>query len=569
MLQNLLQKRNNSYYFRWKLPPDVCLIVEKTELIKSLHTSDRMDGLLRAQPYASFVQEIKRIRASFKMSEISEEQYKNIVTKMWSKIVDEQGLGESFKVMQDLTSSTSLHEVIGRLNEELQYYKLFGGVQYHRDKYLQLIDADINELLESEKIDPSKIDIQDDYFKEITKQNFNTWLYKFIAFNNLISDETIDADIDIPEEFKEKALANLPNRLATNTKTKESEAVNSHVFSQHSHSQKKLSELWVLHIEDKTDPLIGKWKTKSEKSVKEINAFFRDFIEILGEDKALQGFTREDAKNYQRGLLKLPVNRTKKYPNIPLNEIPADAKTIASKTASTRFNHISGFFKWLTSERYIEGINPFDGLSIAVESNPYATYEDEHISKLFKLDRNKSNLIWRYWIPRIALLTGARQNEIAQLTTNDICRDEKNGIYHFNITDTEPWQKVKNKNAIRIVPISESLIDHGFILYLNNLPNGHLWPDLKIKEGSYGQTVSTWWGWFSDIPPDKKGGAYVFHSLRKSAISQLVNYELTLRIIQELCGHEPALLGETKTYHKGTPITKLKEYIDTLDFDIE
>ena len=68
-----------------------------------------------------------------------------------------------------------------------------------------------------------------------------------------------------------------------------------------------------------------------------------------------------------------------------------------------------------------------------------------------------------FWIPLIALYTGARLNEICQMTTDDIITKE--GVDCFSINDNA-GKRVKTFAGIRIVPIHPALKKMGFLKYV-------------------------------------------------------------------------------------------------------
>src|SRR5690606_15984426 len=60
MLQTLLQKRSNGYYyFRWVCPPPVRQLIGKREIIKSLRTTSKLQALARAGYLYALVDRLK------------------------------------------------------------------------------------------------------------------------------------------------------------------------------------------------------------------------------------------------------------------------------------------------------------------------------------------------------------------------------------------------------------------------------------------------------------------------------------------------------------------------------
>ena len=70
-----------------------------------------------------------------------------------------------------------------------------------------------------------------------------------------------------------------------------------------------------------------------------------------------------------------------------------------------------------------------------------------------------------FWIPLIAMHTGARRNELCQLTPEDIIGYK--GVPSFRIADDAGADKtMKTGASVRIVPIHSNLIRAGFLIYV-------------------------------------------------------------------------------------------------------
>lgn len=70
-----------------------------------------------------------------------------------------------------------------------------------------------------------------------------------------------------------------------------------------------------------------------------------------------------------------------------------------------------------------------------------------------------------YWLPLLALFTGARVEELAQLLVSDV--REISGLGHYiNISDDAKHAHLKNASSRRRVPIHEALIACGFLDYV-------------------------------------------------------------------------------------------------------
>lgn len=86
-----------------------------------------------------------------------------------------------------------------------------------------------------------------------------------------------------------------------------------------------------------------------------------------------------------------------------------------------------------------------------------------------------------YWLPIMALFSGARLEELAQLRGGDVKQESGPGFY-FNITAEGEGNQLKTKSAYRRVPVHPELGALGFLAYLEacrEAKHEFLFPDLK------------------------------------------------------------------------------------------
>lgn len=133
-----------------------------------------------------------------------------------------------------------------------------------------------------------------------------------------------------------------------------------------------------------------------------------------------------------RTLQRLPpnINKNPRYRGKSIAEILALAdQPAAPNTINKSLTRISALFRWAVEYGYTT-LNPAGGMTI---KNPKRANEerqaftDDDLIKLFHREdyrRERAMLPHRYWAPLIALFTGARQNEIAQLHLTDFCETD-------------------------------------------------------------------------------------------------------------------------------------------------
>lgn len=134
---------------------------------------------------------------------------------------------------------------------------------------------------------------------------------------------------------------------------------------------------------------------------------------------------------------------------------------------------------------------------------PYGTEE----LKLIFAPRNLTTATkpHQFWLPLIALFTGARLNEICQLHLEDITQVD--GIWAFDINN-KGVKRLKTSSAVRRVPISQTLIDIGFLDYLE---------DVKALEGAKHKTktLPAPKMVFPYLNRDKQGGHFTHDATRE------------------------------------------------------
>lgn len=144
-----------------------------------------------------------------------------------------------------------------------------------------------------------------------------------------------------------------------------------------------------------------------------------------------------------------------------------------------------------------------------------------------------------YWLPLIALFSGARLEELAQLRVGDVRQEDGFGFY-FNITTEGEGNQLKSKSARRRVPVHSELAKLGFFEYLEackNTKQEFLFPDLKPDV--QGKRSGNWSKWFGRYKRqlgliDKRK---VFHSFRHGFIDACRTAGIQTEVRDVLVGH--------------------------------
>ena len=162
----------------------------------------------------------------------------------------------------------------------------------------------------------------------------------------------------------------------------------------------------------------------------------------------------------------------------------------------------------------------------------------------------------KYWLPLLALYTGATLAELCQLHLSDVYQHKAfDGSEHWIIDFNKSENKrLKNKFRARLIPVSKVLINLGFIDHVQSLSltgEIELFPTAKRSSGGNGffMTEGQWWGIYSDNAgiTDKD---VTFHSFRHVIATYLDKIHCESAIMSAILGH--AIQSTlTKNYSKG------------------
>jgi integrase len=344
-----------------------------------------------------------------------------------------------------------------------------------------------------------------------------------------------------------------------------------------SEQQPTIEEAWAEYYAERTAarprPM---WSAKTARGQA---AMYSELREIVG-NILVREITRKVMLSYRDAIARLPANRHKRYPGKSIaelleQEIPA-AHLPADRTVAEKLVQMGAFMKWCRETKQFLAVDPLVGVQVAVRSESYSVFSNADLNALFhsrEYLEGRHRTSWQYWIPLIALYSGARQAEIAQLLTADLVEDD--GVWYFAITDAEGDKRIKTRAGVRKVPISSKLLELGLTDYVEHLRSQgitRLFPDLRKGAYGWGHKVSRW---FNDvykkncgIVSDATGRRKVFHSFRHTAITKSLGAGQPLAHCQQVFGHEQSLLGETATYMSEFPIATLVPVIESLDFGL-
>jgi integrase len=146
-----------------------------------------------------------------------------------------------------------------------------------------------------------------------------------------------------------------------------------------------------------------------------------------------------------------------------------------------------------------------------------------------------------YWMPLLALYSGARLNELAPMCADDVKVDPSSGVRFMTvIEDEDAGRSVKTENSVRAFPIHPELVRIGFLEFVGRCrtasgSSARLFPLLtRGSKDGFGEAFSKWFGRYKRALgiENKKS---VFHSfrhgfkdvLRAAGVNEDINDALT------------------------------------------
>lgn len=320
------------------------------------------------------------------------------------------------------------------------------------------------------------------------------------------------------------ALYPAPASIAGATAASETiESALAQVLSQGLATQPKPTEVGIKLKDALEKHLIEEQRTlQSQSAVGEKKVLFAEFSEHFG-DIYLNAITKIDISERWRSA---EFNRPNKK---------REGETLSLARLEKRRGYLSKFFAWAISRGSYHHANPMEQRmgtkkEIRAKQESYAEFTAEDLNTLFnaKYAQDMKQPDW-YWVPLMALFSGARLGEIASLKLAHIHTVE--GIHVFDIMSG------KTQTSLRRVPIHSQLLKLGLWDYVEKLkamgfdrlfPNR---PELKPEK----MVGYQWSKWIEKCGiKDKRK---TFHSFRSTVITQLHNAGAPAAGIQRVVGH--------------------------------
>lgn len=492
-----LFKRNKTYYIRLSLNDNLKIYFgNKTEYVKSLNTNNINNARLITKYLISKFNYIKR---SFNMLDAKEIKH----------YIDEFKKTNFDDIVNRNThlSIDEINSLILDLNKEVDIYDPILEKEFY--SLLELINLDDTKELEF----GLDVDVAKKFKKHIIQIKIN-------ALNEV--KKNIQNKVDITTTKIIQEVSSVPDTYVT------------------------IEDAFEEYLKTKNGITEAHGKA-SEKSVQNfVNYCLTNKLEYI------QNLQNKHVINYREHLRKTKskgtigsLNTSLKNVNAFLNHCSDVAHYIPKITKKVLFNPtikdiVESKRNCYTNEEYKKILDNIDLIKFTPKKMKPTKYHKEYEI-----------------IIKIGAYTGARENEICQLTKKDILKDE-NDIYYINLEiDIDDDKTLKTISSFRKIPIHSEL-EEDLLNYIKSVRTNNLF---KIKSNYF----SIEFGEFKTKLGF--GRNHVFHSFRNTLHDRLKQAKVQLQMVNEIVGHGPEDEEKiTNNYTNSYELHILKEAIEKISY---
>ncbi|WP_204165551.1 site-specific integrase [Methylobacterium sp. 17Sr1-1] len=328
-------------------------------------------------------------------------------------------------------------------------------------------------------------------------------------------------------------------------------------------------------------------------SIAEAERAVRRFIELIG-DLPITAISKNHTRAFRDALVRLPKALPTRLGRLPLPELlKQDLSSYPRRNAQTvnkTLALLSGVLARAERDGHFEALpawsNPFHiGFDVApAEREPYEPFSAAELQRLFASPvyaRGERPLGGQgeaaYWFPLIALFSGARRTEIAQLKIGDV-RQGENEIWYLDITNEGADQNLKTASSARSVPVHHELIRLGLLEVVATQAKLHpltapLWPAFAPPIDAKAKAWTKWFGRYLGVHVVDHS-AKTFHSFRHTFKRACREAGLSEEVHNALTGHAGGGVGRRYgrerrvdgTLDCGIPLARLHKDIDKIAY---
>jgi integrase len=302
------------------------------------------------------------------------------------------------------------------------------------------------------------------------------------------------------------------------------------------------------------------WKralNRSPRTAQEYEYAIKLFGELHG-DMPLAAVRKSHARQFREALQTVPIRRfrTGKLQTATLPELATwgrehtNAQKIGAGTINKLLGALQSVGRWARKEDLVpeDWTDPFADMRVDGDESERGPFETKELRAIFgapvftegdRPDGGKGEAA--FWLPLLALFTGARLGELAGLRASDVVHDASVGKVCIYITpDTKAGKRLKTKQSARAIPVHSQLIELGFLGHVAaeaKARGERAWLFPQVAPGTTGaRAYSKWFGRYIGAQ-GVTDTAKVFHSFRHNFTDALRVAGVGEDVSRALVGH--------------------------------
>ncbi|MGO9400356.1 MAG: tyrosine-type recombinase/integrase [Xanthobacteraceae bacterium] len=302
------------------------------------------------------------------------------------------------------------------------------------------------------------------------------------------------------------------------------------------------------------------WKRDGNRSPQTL-LVFEYAIKLFGQlhgNLPVAQIRKSHAREFREALRDVPVRRfrTGKLRTAVLPELAQwgrehpEALKMAPSTINKLLGGVQAVGRWARDADLIpeEWADPFAGIRIDEDQSARAPFDIEELHMIFNTpvftegERPEGGQgEAAFWLPLLALFTGARLGELAGLRASEVAHDASVGAVCVYITaDAKAGKRLKTKQSARAIPIHSQLIELGFLKFVAaeaKARGEREWLFPQVAPGTTGaRAFSKWFGRYVGAQ-GVTDTAKVFHSFRHNFTDALRVADVAEGVSRALVGH--------------------------------
>jgi len=312
------------------------------------------------------------------------------------------------------------------------------------------------------------------------------------------------------------------------------------------------------------------WKRQRERPLRTLDEYeraIRLFVELHGDLPVVQ-IKKSHARQFREALQDVPRKRTGKLLNASLPEVAEhgrkhpEVQKISAATVNKLLGGVQTVAVWAGDNGMVpddmQWADPFARMRLSEGEPDRAPFDLAELRVIFSTPvftggerpvGGKSDAA--FWLPLLALFSGARRSELTGLRPTDVAYDKVIGATSIYITaDRKTGKRLKTRQSARVVPLHPELDKLGFLDFVAAQAKERgqsAWLFPQVAPGTAGEKAwSKWFGRYIGAH-GVNDTAKVFHSFRHNFIDALraanVNGEINAALVGHSIGNVHASYG--------------------------